>query len=143
MGFRNNEEKKELIGGPQVVNPFVTYDSLDEAEKAAGFELILPERIEGYDEPLVQLMSGKMIQVIYGDREIYIRKMASDDDISGDYNVYKVNEVSDLTGVDVIYKGDGEKIYNVTWHKEGYAYSVYSSKGMSVEMAFWLAAMVK
>ena len=144
MGCTKEEKRtEELVGGQQIANPFVTYETLEDAEKEAGFDLVLPEKIEGFDERTVQLMDGKMIQVIYGDNELYIRKMASDDDISGDYNVYEVNEISNLTGKEVTFRGDGEKFYSLVWHDGGYAYSVYCSEGMCVEMAMWLSAEIK
>ncbi|MBR0474686.1 MAG: hypothetical protein IJJ19_06750 [Erysipelotrichaceae bacterium] len=146
MGCTNKENKheEELIGGnTQIANPFVGYETLEDACKEAGFDLVLPEKVEGYDGYSVQLMNGKMIQVIYGGNELYIRKMAGDTDISGDYNSYKVNEVSDILGKEVTFRGDGEKVYNVTWLEEGYTYAIYNSEGMSPEMAFWLAEEIK
>ena len=65
------------------------YASLEEAVKDAGFPLTAPERIEGYDGPLVQLMSGKMLQLIFrsGDDRLIIRKAAGSEDISGNYGL--------------------------------------------------------
>ena len=51
-----------IIGMP---NPFIDYDSLEEAEKAVGFEINVPESIDGYSEKLISVMDGKMIQVCF------------------------------------------------------------------------------
>ena len=60
-----------IIGMP---SPFIDYDTLEEAEKAVGFEINVPESIDGYSEKLISVMDGKMIQVVFveGDKQILL-----------------------------------------------------------------------
>lgn len=80
------------------------YASLDEAEAAAGFDLAIPDAVDGCSEKQVRAMDAdgdKMIEVIYtsGEDEIArIRKAPGAEDISGDYNAYA--EQTELTSGD-------------------------------------------
>ena len=86
--------------GAQIANPFVDYATLAEAEAAAGFPLSAPLSIDGFDEPMIQLMSGKMLQLIFrsGDDRLIIRKAAGSEDISGDSNTYPETKTAKITG---------------------------------------------
>ena len=84
-----------IIGMP---SPFIDYDTLEEAEKAVGFEINVPESIDGYSEKLISVMDGKMIQIVFveGDKQICIRKEKGNDDISGDYTKYAEKKMTDV-----------------------------------------------
>ena len=112
-----------IIGMP---NPFVDYDTLEEAEKAVGFEINVPESIDGYSEKLISVMDGKMIQVVFaeGDKQICIRKEKGNDDISGDYTKYAEKKITDVDGVTITLKGGNGKYGNATWTADGYSYSI-------------------
>lgn len=112
-----------IIGMP---NPFIDYDTLEEAEKAVGFEINVPESIDGYSEKLISVMDGKMIQVVFveGDKQICIRKEKGNDDISGDYTKYADKKMTDVDGVTITLKGGNGKYGNATWTADGYSYSI-------------------
>ncbi len=140
-------EKKEepaVTGNIQIANPFVDYDSLEEAAKAAGFGMDAPARVEGFDETLIQLMSGKMLQVIYssGDDRLLVRKAAGSDDISGDYNSYSREQTLTLDGRTVTLRGDGDTVSVATWTDGGYTYAVDADTPMSVEVITALIAQI-
>jgi hypothetical protein len=127
--------RQEPVSGMQIANPFVEYGSLEEAARAAGFELAVPEAPEGYDETIIQVMDDSMIQVIYrsGDDRLLIRKAAGDEDISGDYNQYTESSTVSVNGADVTLRGDGGKISVATWVRDGYTYAVDLDRPMAPE----------
>lgn len=110
----------------QIANPFVDYESLEAAAKAAGFELKAPSSVKGFTEKLVQVCDGEMIQVIYlnGDDRLLIRKAEGFEDISGDYNEYSDNSTVTVNGNSVTLRGDDGKVSTAVWTSDGYTYSV-------------------
>ena len=110
----------------QIPNPFVDYDSLEAAAKAAGFELKSPSSVEGFSEKVIQVCNGEMIQVIFlnGDDRLFIRKAEGSDDISGDYNEYSDNGTVTVDGNSVTLRGDDGKVSTAVWTSGKYTYSV-------------------
>ena len=121
------EQIGEGLGGMQIPNPFVDFASLDEAEKAAGFALKIPATPDNL-KPIVQVMDGKMIQVIFsdenGDPQVYLRKQAGDEDISGDYNEYAEITTETVGDHTVTLKGNDGKVSTAIWTANGYSYAV-------------------
>jgi len=137
----------ELTGVP---NPFVDYNSLEETIQAAGFDLTVPEPMEGYDQIVYQVMSDEMIQVIYYNKdqiEAYrIRKQAGDDDISGDYSTYSTNKEVEINGNTVTLSGKDDKYYKVIWTADGYSYAVdidMNGEGLDEETVIALVEGIK
>ena len=130
--------------GAHIANPFVDYDTLAEAADAAGFELTAPTSIDGFDAPHVQLMSGKMLQLIYtgGDQRLLIRKAAGRDDISGDYNSYAETKTARVNGTDVTLKGADGKVSTAVWCAGGYSYAVLSDTPMAPDIMMDLIAEI-
>ena len=132
--------------GVGIANPFVDYVTLAEAEKAAGFELTAPETVKGYDgEKLIQVMSNRMIQIIFHDAEdnrLFVRKEAGSDDISGDYNVYA--EIQTLTVDDraVTMKGNDGLVSVAIWTEGDYTYAVTADTPMAPDAMTALVAAV-
>ena len=110
----------------QIANPFVDYETLDLAEKAAGFTLKVPESIAGYSERIIQVANGKMLQVMYfkGDSRLTIRKEKGIADISGDYNRYKEADTEKVGGRDVSWKGGDGAISCAVWLDGEYTYAL-------------------
>ena len=115
-------------GYAYVPNPFVDYETLKDAVKAAGFDFTVPDKVAGYSEKLVQLMSGKMLQVSFrnGDSRLTVRKQAGDEDISGDYNEYSETEVVTVGDFEVTLRGNDGKVSNATWTAGGYSFAIVS-----------------
>ena len=130
--------------GAHIANPFVDYSTLDEAVSAAGFALAAPQQIDGYDAPMVQLMSGKMLQLIFksGDGRIMIRKAAGSEDISGDYNSYKEAKTVRVNGADVTFKGADDKVSTAIWCAGGYSYAVMADPAMAPDILADLIAEI-
>ncbi len=133
-------------GGAAVglANPFVDYATLGEAEKAAGFTLSAPERIDGFDPPSVQLMSGKMLQLIYrsGDQRLIVRKAAGGDDISGDYNSCAETKSVRINGADVSFRGADGAVSTAVWCAKGYSYAVLSDTPLATDILMDLIAEI-
>ena len=110
----------------QIPNPFVDYDTLEAAAKAAGFELKAPSSVKGFSEKLIQVCDGEMIQVIFlnGDDRLFIRKAEGSEDISGDYNEYSDSRTVTVNGNSVTLRGDDGKVSTAVWTSGGYTYSV-------------------
>lgn len=130
--------------GVRIANPFADYATLAEAEEAAGFALAAPERIDGYDPPLVQLMSGKMLQLIFrsGEQRLIIRKAAGRDDISGDYNSYAETKTARINGADVTLKGADGMVSTAVWCAGGYSYAVTTDAPMARDVVMDLIAEI-
>ncbi len=116
-----------------MANPFIDVKTLEEAEEAAGFTLELPETVQPYDTVLYRAMQGKMIEVIFlnkEDEEGYRIRKGKDmgDDISGDYTEYPAEETLETEeGVQVLVKGEKEDQWSVAeWNQEAENGTVYS-----------------
>ena len=117
----------------QIPNPFTDHATLAEAAKAVGFELTVPEKVNGSPRRDIQTMSGELIQVFYGDdgAEICIRKAPGAGDISGDYNQYAQTKTVDVNGSAVTMKGAEGLFMTAIWERGGYTYSILARAGMS------------
>lgn len=117
----------------QIPNPFTSRAGLADAAKAAGFELAVPEKVNGSPRRDIQTIDGEMIQVFYGDEddEVCIRKAPGGEDISGDYNSYAQVTAVDVDGTSVTMKGENSLIRLALWTSGGYTYSISARSGMS------------
>lgn len=129
---RTDAEKTTAVG---MANPVVTYDSLAEAEKAAGFKFTVPEGVNfggaDYAQYYWSTINKDLIEVRYGsggDEIAYMRKAPlgadKEADISGDYNVYDEVDTEDITLEDgrtatVTLKGKEDKYYVALWQLKG------------------------
>ena len=76
----------------ELPNPWDEWSSLDDAEKAVGFEFGLPAVItDSYKSDSFRTLNNELIEVVYhdGKYEVTIRQQKGEgQDISGDYNEY-------------------------------------------------------
>ena len=119
------------------ISIFEDFNTLEEAAKCAGFELVAPEKIEGYENRYIQAVKNEMIQVIYDDsaaeNSITIRKSskANDSMLSGDYNQYSNQKETEVEGVKVSLKSNEEgSVSLATWTNGNYSYSFALNKAM-------------
>ncbi len=132
-------------GDVQIPNPFVDYNTLADAAAVTGFDLTVPDTIQGYEERVIQVMGESMIQVLYSnqDNNVCIRKAAGNEDISGDYTEYSHIQTVDVDGRNVTMKGNDGKIMVAIWDSNGYTYVVGSSAGMDSENMTTIIQAVK
>lgn len=145
VSIRGQKLQIQTAGKVQIPNPFVDYQTLAEAQKAVGFPMQLPEKINTFAKDSISVMSERMIQVIYrkGADDIFIRKATGSDDISGVYENYEKTEKVTAGSVQAELRGDGTKVYVAVWTDETYAYSIYASAGMPVSEMTALIRQVK
>lgn len=122
----------EVAQSVQLANPWVSYDTLAEAEKAAGFPLSMPEEIETFRAESFRVMNGQLLEVSYrdGDFAVTVRKQPGEgQDISG---VYKTSEK------EIAYETGESYIIGRTFGKtktlnlidsDGYSWSLYAPNG--------------
>lgn len=121
----------------QLANPFTDCNTLEDAQKTAGFALTLPETVGDWvTQTDIQAMQDSMIEVVFtgaNDQTLRIRKGLGSDDISGIYTQY--SNVKDLSvgNNTVTVKGNDNTINLAVWNDGEYAFSLYSSSGLSEE----------
>lgn len=148
----NNNKKTENAGnaGEQIPTPFTAYDSLEEAEKAAGFKISVPDAPSDYSTVTYNVFEDeKMIEVIYtnadGDEAYRIRKASGSDDISGDSTDYSDNNSVDVNGNTVTMRGNDGKVSVATWSADGYTYAVdidMEGQGMDADAVTTLVSSI-
>lgn len=150
-----------LIGdNTQIPNPFIDCDTLADAAALAGFDIIVPDSVDGYEERAITAMENDMIQVLYlhGDDEICIRKAAGEEECSGDYNEYSEEKTVAVGEREITLRGNNGKVMVAVWTEDGYSYSIgvyaytqhndgvadpESNSGMTEEMITALAEQVQ
>ena len=138
-----NVEESEESGMTGMANPFITVDTIADAEAGAGFSFLAPEEIEGYTISHISYIKDSMIEVIYGnDNEIRVRKYSGQDDISGDYNTYARTEESIIDGLNVTLKLN-DKVHTMIWTDGDYSYAVLSVSGIGEAAAECLVSALK
>lgn len=131
------QEKKQVSEEfVNMINPFTDSDSLEEAEKLAGFSIVIPEKIQGSSNRIYRSMDQTLLEIIYEDREeieiARVRKGTGEADISGDYNEYALEQKISVKGKQVQLKGENNRFQLAVWNENGYSYSV-STNGLSLE----------
>ena len=115
-------------------NPWSSWNSIEEAQRAAGFLFGLPEVIgDTYTATAYRTLNNELIEVIYhdGDYEVRVRKQKGEgQDISGDYNTYDTcTEESVNGGVVTTYQDSGSSPVKQLISYKGYSWSFTASNG--------------
>ena len=121
-------------GSTEIANPYVDCETLEEAGELAGFDISVPEEIDGgYTQGTIQAVENEMIQVTYtteAGEEITLRKGTGTGDISGDYNEYAEENTLDVDGTSVTARGSDGLVYAATWTDGTYTYAITASAGL-------------
>lgn len=121
----------------QIANPWLDHETLDEACAAAGYDLSVPEHIDGYDAPIYRTLDNEIIEVIYAakDDEICIRKYLGTEDRSQDFGgIEAYPRGGYATEVEHCYRemGTDYDIINlVSWGEGDYSFIFFSSNGFT------------
>lgn len=134
-----------------LANPFVDCATPEEAAALAGFPMAIPKGLRGYPERSIQAVSGSLIQVFYANGVIgedttdyvLLRKGLGQEDISGIYTVYSVEQTLQAEGAEVLARGEGVLIYVADWQRGDYRYSLFATGGLSAENVIEIAAAVQ
>ena len=142
---KTDTEGSAATASTGVANPWSDYATIEEAEKAAGFSITVPDTIDGYERDAIRAMDADMIEVRYtnGTDEVNIRKSidAYDGDNSGVYGDYTMVD-EEVDGHEVDIATEGTLSYVATWTVDGYSYSVYASAGMARDALLDIVAKV-
>lgn len=173
--YGNQQKKSTVIGGDpatwgpaleeseshttteenvKIPSPFTKCDTLEEASLLAGFDIELPDSLEGYSTRIIQTAkfddNSSMIDVIYqnntdvdtengttaltNEDEIRIRKSNTTEEISGDYTEYGESHDIIVDELTVTMKGNQGNVSLATWTDGTYMYSIgaYSANGTGV-----------
>lgn len=128
--------------GDQIPNPFVEYQTLEEAVRAAGFDLTVPGTLNGSDSRVFRAVRVDMLEVIYckGEAETArVRKAVGSGDVSRDYSVYAQVNVKD----GVTMKGENGLVMVAIWEQDGYTYAVTAEGGVSADVMAALIQTIK
>lgn len=119
----------------QAVAPYEEFNNIEQAEKAAGFDIEIPDSYSDFSDRSISVMFGTMIEVqyrdAYGNPGLRIRKAGGTDDISGDYNIYDTTAEIAVGDRPVTIKGNKDKYFLAVWSFEGYSYAVSAEQGAS------------
>ena len=153
-GRTEDGEKPSVSENVQIPNPWTDCETLEEAEKLAGFDIAVPDSVEGYSDRAIRAMSydgETMIEVIFsngapedenGYSELRIRKAPGAEDISGDYNTYAEKSVLAAGDVEADVSGNDGTISLAVWTSGDYTYSIAVSDGAAAEAMAGLIAAV-
>lgn len=121
----------------QLANPWLDHDTLDQACAAAGFDLTVPDHIDGYDAPIYRTLDKEIIEVIYtaDNDEICIRKYAGGEDRSSDFGGHESYPHGGYaTEVNNCYHEMGTEsdvINLVSWSEDDYSFIFFSQNGFT------------
>ena len=129
-GCTAHKEEEQVM----TANPFLTLDTLQQAEESSGLSMNLPERIADHDISIYRSMPDSMLEIIYTRDEdrICVRKQAGDQDISG-YWPSEDDEEKELVHEDLTIhlQCREDRIRTAAWIQDGYSYAVDSDSGIS------------
>jgi hypothetical protein len=131
---KSQQKEKEVTNEEttQIPNPFEDFQTIDEAEKSAGFEISDIKSIpDTYSLTAIRAIENDLIELIYqdGENEIRVRKAKGNEDISGDYNEYKDSNTVEINNASVTMKGNDGKVSVATWVDGDYSYSITADVG--------------
>jgi hypothetical protein len=110
-----------------IPNPIEEYKTIAEAQKALKFKVVVPKEIPlEYKVKFISTISKETFQIAYenGKNEILFRMGQGIENISGDYNVYKVNNTIKLDDKTIKLSGNDKLIKLATWKINDMSYSL-------------------
>lgn len=122
----------------QIENPWRDHETLTEACSTVGFDLAVPDHIDGYDAPIYRTLNNEFIEVLFPaeGNDIRIRKAVGGEigcDISGDYTDYHEYTAILDEGINGIIAGTGGAAGKATWGRDGYSYSITANPGLDIQ----------
>jgi len=116
-----------------IINPIEGFDTIDEAQKALKFKVTVPKELLGkYNIKYINTISRNLFQICYINKQsdIIFRMGQGINDISGDYNNYKTNNVVNINGKNIKLKGNDNLINVAMWNVSDMSYSISVNNGM-------------
>jgi FOG: Glucan-binding domain (YG repeat) len=125
-----DKQNQKKIG---MANPIEEYKTIAEAQKALKFKVVVPKEIPSeYKVKFISTISKETFQIAYENEknQILFRMGQGIENISGDYNVYKVNNTIKLDDKTIKLSGDDKLIKLATWKINDMSYSLSAENGM-------------
>lgn len=137
----DTETSSEVV--PEI--QFSDHETLEEAVAESEINLVLPEKVDGYEPTLYSNVGKDYIEVMYtataasedGTTNMMIlRKQPSEAfaDISGDETAYPLETVSEVEGVNVTMRSMEGNAFVAMWYEDGASYALISRYGMDAQM---------
>lgn len=127
----NSDKQNEMKIG--ISNPIEEYKTIAEAQKALKFKIVVPKEIPSeYKVKFISTISKQTFQIGYKNEknEILFRMGQGIENISGDYNVYNVNNTIKLDDKTIKLSGNDKLIKLATWKVKDMSYSISVENGM-------------
>ena len=126
------------VPGVIMPSPVHVFTTVEEASEYIGFRPQMPKLLPvGFNIQSVVTIEKDILQVVYvyepgmdpyvnkaGGALIIYRSSKLPGDISGDHKIHKVIETESVDGTKVTFKGDKNKVYLVSWMKDGQNHSL-------------------
>ena len=113
----------------QIPNPFVSYESLADVKEVLSFDPVVPSVLPaGFEQNEISSAGSDFLQIVYtdhSDNRIFYRIAKGSEDISGDYNPYKINKGVKIGDLTVTMRGN-DKISGAVWTDGEFSFSVFS-----------------
>lgn len=119
------------------VAPAQEFGTLEALSAAAGFAVQEPQELSfAVQETSYTLLFGELAQVkqtgAEGESVVY-RVSQEEEDNSGDYTVYTVEQQVSWKAVTVTLKGNDDGFHLAVWQADGFSHSLNSSVGLTLE----------
>lgn len=129
-----------LMGGGSaqaMPSPLVEYTSVRDAWAVAGLPVYTPTLLPvGYVQKEIIVIDKSLAEIFYRNdagKEILFRMAKGDADISGDNNIYEVNQVMQVGRQYIRVKGTEKLVSLALWSRGGYTFSLSLEEPVSVE----------
>jgi len=116
----------------EVANPFIEYETIDEAIAHVDFDVKLPTNMPtGYELEDIRVIENELIELVYTkeDSKISYRQGKGTEDISGDYNTYDEVVTEEINDYEVTLSGKDSKINLAVWTDGTCSYAVNLNVG--------------
>ena len=118
-------------------SPLVEYTSVRDAWAVVGLPVYTPSLLPvGYMQKDIIVIDGRIAEIFYRNdagKEILFRMAKGDSDISGDSNIYEVNQVVQVGRQYIRVKGTEKLVSLALWARGGYTFSISFEEPVSVE----------
>lgn len=128
-----------------MANPWAEYDTLSDAEAAAGVAFPQPKWEFSYDTVIYRAMDG-IVEVIYTQddgQRLTLRKGADETDISGDYTAYDFTETREGFTIKGQSNEQGDQLCKTAlWVEGGHFYVIYADLSETMDAMVGIAQVV-
>lgn len=122
------------------------YQSLEEAQQAAGFAAVLPTALpEGTQTAAIRVVDGAVLEIEYkvGKNVVWYRTAPGSDDISADNREHTFTTTEEVDGVVRGYAGVTEEKLNLAvWSDGEYCYAIVAEGSMDADVMKSIAQSV-